>query len=198
MSGAQLIMRRANRWIQWARMFFLYREAFPSTERKPFRVIAAMQKKGKSDVWYFKTGGRFAGFASTVNGRGLVMIDYLAVSRKLRGQGLGSAMLEALKERYADTGVFVEIESVYEEADNTAERIRRKKFYLSHDMTQMNVMADVFGVRMELLGWNCWVDFEEYRALYGEYNPMTLSHITFVQHPEAKEKDIQEEGACEA
>ena len=181
--------RRAGGWLDWAKIFFLYREAFPENERKPLRIIAAMQKKGRSDVWCFEKDGHFAGFASTVNANGLVMIDYLAVCRARRGQGIGSAALDVLKQMYADTGIFVEIESVYEDADNVPERLRRKKFYTEKGLVGMNVMADVFGVKMELLAWNCRVDFEAYQALYREYNPWAVSHIIRAEHPDGEKID---------
>lgn len=186
MNARGVSARRAKGWLDWAHIFFLYREAFPDNERKPLRIIAAMQKKGKSDVWCFEEGGRFVGFASTVNANGLVMIDYLAVCRARRGQGIGSAALDVLKQMYADTGIFVEIESVYEDADNTAERLRRKKFYTEKGLVEMNVMADVFGVKMELLAWNCRVDFEAYQGLYRDYNPWAVSHIVWAEHPNSE------------
>ncbi len=59
----------------WQRVRRLYGRAFPREERKPFGVIRRMHRRGKTDVWVLRREGRFAGFASTINGDGLILID---------------------------------------------------------------------------------------------------------------------------
>ena len=151
---------------QWLNIYRLYLDAFPASERKPFSIIRSMQKKGKTDVWYFEKDGRFAGFATTINGSDRILLDYLAVARKMRGHGIGTEILQHLRTQYEGKSVFLEIERLCPEAPNAEERIRRKRFYLSCGMTELNVAARVFGVEMELLGWNCTLDFDEYRRFY--------------------------------
>lgn len=157
---------QARRAIQWFRIRRLYLRAFPADERKPFSVIRSLQEKQKTDVWYFEKGKAFAGFATTVNGEDTVLLDYLAVTEKKRGKGLGKEMMALLREQYAQKSVFLEIERVCDDAPNAEERMRRKQFYLSCGMRDMNVHANVFGVEMELLGWDCDIDFDRYRDFY--------------------------------
>lgn len=172
--------------LQWLRVYFLYRRSFPRSERKPIGVIHAMWRKGKTDVWYFESGGRFAGFASTINDDDLILLDYLAVSKKLRGRGVGSRILQELKRRYSGKGLFLEIESEYETSPNRAERARRKRFYISNGMLPAHVMASVFGVKMELLCWNCSVDFRRYNAFYRDnYSAWAAEHILEAEYPRA-------------
>jgi len=171
---------------EWIKIYGLYRNAFPVSERKPFSIIRSMQKKGKTDVWYFEKDRSFAGFTSTINGSGLILLDYLAVSKKKRGRGFGTEMLKLLREQYAGNGVFVEIECLCDNAPNAEERIRRKQFYLSCGMSELNVSACVFGVDMELLGWDCTMNFEEYRSFYRDnYGEFAADHI----HPIAKDSE---------
>ncbi len=144
----------------------LYRKAFPKCERKPFSLIMKWYKKGKSDIWYFCDEKGFLGFAATINGEREILIDYFAVSEKRRGQGNGSKMLSELLDRYSPLGVFLEIEIPYEIAENYTERARRKNFYLGIGLTPMNTRAKLFGVDMELLGFNCSLDFDAYRNFY--------------------------------
>ena len=66
---------RVSRLHDWIRIRRLYARAFPPSERKPFSMILSMRRKGKTDVWCFYQDGRFAGFASTINGDGLILID---------------------------------------------------------------------------------------------------------------------------
>ena len=164
--------------IQWIRIYRLYQAAFPASEKKPFSMIVSMHKKGKSDVWYCEKEGKFAGLVITINGPKQILIDYLAVSKKRRGQGLGSGILQEIRQIYAGRGVFLEIEVVDETAENYEERRRRKQFYLANGMTAMNVFVELFGVDMELLGYDCSLSFDEYREFYRtNYNEWAASHI---------------------
>ena len=55
------------------RLYLLYREAFPKCERKPFSIIRAMAKLGKTDLWYFEDEKGFAAFQ-----RYIVFFDFAA------------------------------------------------------------------------------------------------------------------------
>ena len=165
-------------------VFFLYRSAFPRFERKPFGRITGMVKAGRADLWTIRRNGRFAGFAATVNAPGLVLLDYFAVKRSLRGKGVGSDALKTLMEHYRDRGFFVEIESTFDDAPNRMEREKRKKFYVNCGLIPMGTEADLFGVRMELLGVGCHLDFTQYRSFYHDhYSPWAAEHI----HPVKEE-----------
>ena len=178
------------RRFQWIKIRKLYKKAFPRYERKPFSIIRDMYRDGKTDVWYCTENGAFAGFAATINSDTVVMLDYFAVPPKLRKRGAGSAILKALLEHYHDKGFFVEIESMFEQADNTAERKARRNFYIRNGLMPLGVMANVFDVKMELLGARCQLDFAAYHAFYHDnYNPWAASHIFEAEHPEAFKKE---------
>lgn len=174
----QLSMRKPQSPLDWIRLYRLYLAAFPAAERKPFSVIFRMYRACRSDVWCICRGNRSLGLATTVNGGDLVLLDYYAVDSRFRGQGIGSAALEMLQQRYAHCGLFVEIESTREAAPNPSERLRRREFYLRSGMAPLGVWAEVFGVKMELLGSRCQLDFEGYRSFYREhYSPWAAKHI---------------------
>ena len=176
---------RVSRLRDWIHIRRLYARAFPPSERKPFSIILSMRRKGKTDVWCFYRDGRFAGFASTINGDGLIMIDYLAVEEKLRGQGVGAGALKALCDAYPDAGLFVEIESPFEPGEDQADRIRRKAFYERCGFVPSHTMADVFGVRMELLCRRCSIGYDEYHTFYcTQYSAWAGEHITPADYPE--------------
>ena len=49
-------------------------------------------------------------------------------------------------------------------------------------MEPMGTEADVFAVRMELLGTRCHLDFESYRNFYRDnYSPWAAEHIKEVE-----------------
>lgn len=162
----------------WVLTYKLYRKAFPASERKPFGIILTMYRKGKTDLWCILRDGSFAGFASTVNGDDLILLDYLAVDGKHRGKGIGTAALNQLLSRYDAQGVFVEIENTALPGDDQSLRLRRKAFYQNCGMEDLQVCANVFGVSMELLGRNCQMDFDQYKHFYrNHYSPWAAEHI---------------------
>ena len=160
---------QAQGFLQWSKIRKLYKKAFPRAERKPLSIIRSMQKSLKTDVWFFEKDGRFAGFASTINGDGLILLDYLAVDTACRGMGIGSEILQTIRRQYTGKGVFVEIERVKEGADASDHRWKRKQFYIANGMSELDVAAKVFGVEMELMGWDCHLDFDAYQSFYRDY-----------------------------
>lgn len=171
-------IRRPGGFSDYFRIRRLYVSAFPASERKPFGIIRASEKRGKTDVWLIEDKKGFAGFFTTVNGEDTILLDYLAVSKKKRGLGFGSACIREMLSVYREKSVFVEIESVFEKGFGQAERERRRRFYLENGFSPMNVCASVFGVEMELLGVNCRLSFDQYRAFYKEnYSAFAADHI---------------------
>ena len=172
-----LILRKPVTPLDWLRIRLLYQQAFPQNERKPFRIIRRMHKEGRTDIWLAEQDGRFAGLAATINGGDTILLDYFAVAPQMRGQGIGSAFLMGLLALYEGKGFFVEIEAA-DRDDPTGEKLRRKQFYLRNGMTEMKVVAILFGVRMELLGRDCHLDFDSYQAFYRiHYNPWAAEHV---------------------
>ena len=164
--------------LQWAEIYRLYQEAFPASEKKPFSMILKMHRKGASDVWRFTINGKFAGLIITINGENHILLDYLAVDKAKRGTGIGTQILQLMQQQYSGKGVFLEIESVYEDCDNKAERLRRKHFYEKCGMKSMEVFVWLFGVKMELMGFDCRVTYEEYHRFYRDnYNEWAAKHI---------------------
>ena len=171
------LQRPATPW-HWWRIYRLYRQAFPRSERKPFAIIRQMYREGRTRVWYATTAdGRFAGMAATVEGDDTTLLDYFAIAKGLRGQGYGSAFLQQLLRQSPDRALFVEIEAT-DRPDPTGEKQRRKQFYLRCGLEEMHVTAMLFGVRMELLGRGCHMDFEGYRAFYRDhYSAWAAEHV---------------------
>lgn len=172
---------------QWLRLYLLYRRSFPRAERKPFLTILKKYRSGMTDIWCILEDSRFLGFAATMNSPKLVMLDYLAVSPNCRGQGIGTVAMKELMARYADREFILEIESPYEPGPDQGLRQKRKQFYVNCGMKPLHVMAEVFGIRMELLGQNTDIDFQRYRDFYHDfYMPWAAKHILPAEHPEAK------------
>ena len=178
--------RQAKGFFDSVKIKKLYRASFPLAERKPFSVIKQMQKEGRGDLWIYEENKNFLGFATTINGKTAVLVDYLAVSPTMRDSGIGSAILRGLRGKYPLQHLFLEIESVWEDVPDREARLRRKAFYLRNGFTPMRLMIWLFGVKMEVLGIDCTMDYEQYRNFYCTYlSPWTAEHISEAVHPEA-------------
>lgn len=173
-----IVLQKPQGLNDWLKLQRLYVNAFPSAERKPFSRIRQMFREGKADVWCILNDGRFAGLATTVNSDDLILIDYFAVAKRLRGRGIGRAAMECLLALYHDKGVFLEIESTDRPGLDQSQRMKRKEFYLSCGFEDLGVKAKVFGVYMELLGIRCRMDFAGYRAFYRDhYSGWAADHL---------------------
>ena len=135
-----------------------------------------------TDIWCICRGSQFLGFAATMNSPKLVMLDYLVIRKMYRGQGIGTLAMKALMHRYSDREFILEIESPFEPGIDQEKRQKRKQFYVNCGMEPMGTDVDVFGVRMELLGTRCHLDFESYRNFYRDnYSPWAAEHIKEVE-----------------
>ena len=163
---------------QWAQVYKLYQKAFPASEKKPFSIILKKYHEGKTHIWRFTREGKFAGLIITINGDEHILLDYLAVDEAQRGTGIGTEILSLMRQQYAGKGVFLEIESVYEECDNKDQRIRRKHFYEKCGMESMGVFVWLFGVKMELMGFGSKLTYGQYHSFYRDnYGSWAADHI---------------------
>lgn len=182
-----LLLQKPGTPGRWLALYRLYLSAFPRSERKPFSVMLKKYREGKMDLWCLEKGGRFLGLVITINSPSLILVDYLAIAENVRGQGIGTAAIAAIGERYKGRDIFLEIESVYEDTPDRPNRLRRKAFYLRCGLTPMKVMVRLFGVKMELLGFgSCRIDYNTYHAFYRDnLGRWAADRISSEVHPEA-------------
>lgn len=180
-----IILAPPEQLSHWLQLYILYRKTFPPAERKPFSAILKKYRAGSTDIWCILEENRFLGFASTMNSPQMVMLDYLAVRKQHRSCGIGSIALRQLMQHYADRAFLLEIENPYEPGPDQLLRQRRKQFYVNCGMEPLRIMAEVYGVQMELLGKNCSITFETYRNFYRDfYKPQAAKYILPAEHPE--------------
>ena len=168
----------APRGVAWLKLWGLYLRTFPRAERKPIRRILRMYRRGLAGIWAIRREGKFAGLVMTMESPDLVQLDYLAVCPKERNSGLGAEALGLLRKNLNGRPMFLEIESAEEPGADQELRRRRRGFYLRCGLEPLGIRAEVYGVPMELLGWDCTLTFEEYIAFYRDwYRPQAAEHI---------------------
>ena len=155
MSGPELrpLCRREVRWLYRWEM----KAAFPRAERRSLGLILSMMARGNYQGWGLFRGGEVLGYAFVRLGPSYVLLDYLGVCQGKRDQGLGSALLRALQERYAGSaGMLAEVEAPEEARtpEEAGRRARRVAFYRRNGFTPLDYEADLFTVRYAMLGWS--------------------------------------------
>ncbi|MGN0655506.1 MAG: GNAT family N-acetyltransferase [Ruminiclostridium sp.] len=125
----------------------LYLSAFPRCERKPFFMINQLKSKGKAEILSIENdSGEFIGLAISVFYKDIVLLDYFAMSKEVRGQGRGSEALKLLLNRYSDKRFLLEIENTEGITDASSEKLRRKSFYLKSGLVKADFNVMLFGV----------------------------------------------------
>ena len=81
---------------QWNEIKEIYLEAFPKAERKPFFAVRHSVKKGKAQLLTAVENGSLQGFVMVIPYGSMVMVDYLAVSGKIRSHGTGSKIMQEI------------------------------------------------------------------------------------------------------
>ena len=144
----------------------LYEEAFPRAEKKPFELMLEKRDEGSYDMLAIAKDGEFVGMAFSMRYQEYVLLDYFAIGAGKRGSGLGSRALGLLKERYKEKKLFLDMETVYEDAENGEQRKRRKEFYLRNGMKAMDYIVNPSGVNMEVLTAGADISYAEYHGVY--------------------------------
>lgn len=123
----------------------LYHSAFPKIERHPVMELFRASGKGMAEFLRFTDGGRFIGLAYMIVRGKVAFLLYLAVDKDKRNRGYGSAILQAIRNRYPDKDIVLLIESLHEECDNMDIRVRRKKFYLRNGLRDTGLIQNSCG-----------------------------------------------------
>ena len=144
----------------------LYLEAFPLSERKPFSLMKKKARKGEMELLAVLDGNRFVGLAITVLYKDKVLLDYFAIRKDCRGKNYGSEALRILLYRYREQRMIFEIELAGEDAGESDEKVRRKRFYLKNGLKETGIHIRLFGVPMEILTEGKPITYEEYHEIY--------------------------------
>lgn len=127
------------------------REAFPDAELKPLRNIEQGWKEGYYLPYCLFDGDNIIGEAFLWLGHpGWAILDYLCVAGTCRNGGIGSAILQKLREREPDTVIFGEAEAP-EDAPDPDMATRRLGFYARNGMRTAGYDTEMFGVHYKTL-----------------------------------------------
>lgn len=95
---------------QWQEIKKIYLEAFPKRERKPYLMLRHAVRRQKAAVMAAVENGQLLGFTVLIPYHDMIMVDYLAVSSKIRSKGTGSSLLQNVLKRFPDKKILLLIE----------------------------------------------------------------------------------------
>ncbi|MFR8664386.1 MAG: GNAT family N-acetyltransferase [Ruthenibacterium sp.] len=149
----------------WNEIREIYMEAFPKAERKPFFEVRRSVNKGKALLLTAMENEILQGFVMAIPYKSMVMVDYLAVSSKIRSRGTGSKILQEICRRFPDQKIVLLIEQLDDTAENKDQRIARRKFYFKNGFTSSNIYITGRSGNMEVLNFGGTVSVQEYMGL---------------------------------
>ena len=129
------------------------RTAFPAAELKPLKNMEEMWAEGRYRPWCLFDGDEIVGECFLWLGHpGWALLDYLCVSPRRRNGGLGSVILEKLREAERGNVIFGESEiPCY--APDPAMAERRLGFYARNGARTAGYDTEMFGVPYKTLYW---------------------------------------------
>lgn len=152
----------------------VYFNSFPKNERMPFAMMVAMSKLWNTEFLSFYDDDVLCGFVYSAHNKKIVFVMFLAVDRKLRSQGYGSAILQEIKNRYPNKKIIISIEPCDEKAPDLDLRIRRKDFYLRNGYKETGYLMRLTGAVQEIVIANGHFNKTQFRAFLALYSNGTM------------------------
>ena len=158
----------------------LYESAFPPDERMPFERVLQKRDAGVMRLLSVESeSGEFLGFANiTLCLDDVLALNYFAILPERQGRGYGTDVILALKKRYPDRSIVIDIEDDSVECDNAEQRVRRRMFYERLGFFAMPYRLKIFGVPSVIMSSGREYSFEEYSEIFAQvFSKWALNHV---------------------
>ena len=158
----------------------LYESAFPPDERMPFERVLQKRDAGVMRILSVEgESGEFLGFANiTLCLDDVLALNYFAILPEMQGRGYGTDVILALKKRYPDRSIVIDIEDDSVECDNAEQRVRRRMFYERLGFFAMPYRLKIFGVPSVIMSSGREYSFEEYSEIFAQvFSKWALNHV---------------------
>lgn len=129
---------------------------FPKAELKPYSHIKKMIKKGKYICYGFLDGEKINAYAflAISDDNKFMLLDYFAVERELRNQGIGEVCLNMIAERLKpNSTIIIEVEDPENNTDKSYKSLRQRRinFYKRNNFIETDLKCDMCGVIMNIM-----------------------------------------------
>ena len=135
------------------RKFFeqINEEAFPLSERISFDEFFAFAAKTGADILGIYDGMAPVGFFVLLKNTECGYVFFFAIDKSRRSSGYGSAAMKKLIDTYSEQQIILDFEILDENAENYAQRIRRKGFYLRNGFHETGNYTILRGDKFEVV-----------------------------------------------
>lgn len=127
---------------------------FPLSERKPFFLMKKMYLENKYSCYVLEEDNKLKAYAAFVwKCEKTLLLDYFATVKEVRGNGIGSIMLEYLKEELDVSSLILECEHPNYALDEKDEMIRKKRieFYKKNGAYLTNSEINLAGGKFNIM-----------------------------------------------
>jgi GNAT superfamily N-acetyltransferase len=135
----------------FTRVKSLYENAFPKSERAPFWFLRYKAKQSNVSFNSLYDDETWIGLLYSMEYRDILLVLYLAIDASCRSGGYGSKVLTALRADHPDKRIVLGIEKIDDQADNYAQRVKRKSFYEKNGYTFSGIIVEELGQPFEIL-----------------------------------------------
>jgi len=136
---------------------------FPSGELKPLDVIQKLNKRKNYICLGLYNNKELMAYALLATSKSYLLIDYYAVCKEHREEGIGSKFLNMLKDYFINyDGIIVEVERVECGPDESEKLIRKRRieFYKRNGMRMTDIYCKLFDIDYCIMCL-CNVDLED-------------------------------------
>ena len=158
-----------------AKIESLYKDAFPNSERVPFWLLRYKAKQNNVAFNSLYENESWIGLLYTIEYRDILLVIYLAIDASCRSGGYGTKVLTALRENHPNKRIVLNIEQIDKQADNNAQRVKRKRFYEKNGYTSTGIIVEELGQPFEMLISGGSITSEETRQVYRSFLGKILS-----------------------
>ena len=153
----------------FTRVKSLYETAFPNSERIPLWFLQYKAKQSDVSFDALFENELWIGLLYTFEYGDIIFVFYFAIDAACRSGGYGTKVLTALRENHPDKRIVLTIEPIDEQADNYAQRVKRKRFYEKNGYTAAGIIVEGLGQPYDVLISGGPVTPEDVQKVYNSF-----------------------------
>ncbi len=117
----------------------MYFDSFSQYDRISMKFLLWKTKQNFVDFLALYDEEELVGFTYLITDKDLTLVFYLAIDGNIRSKGYGKKTIAAIKNKYPNNTIVLDIESMDKNADNYDQRLKRENFYLRNGFRHSNL-----------------------------------------------------------
>lgn len=129
----------------------LYKEAFPGARFIPTWILRYKLRKGKVGFNVLYADNTWIGLIYSTEYKDILFVQFLAISDSYRSSGLGSKVMDLLRDMHSENRIVLTIEEIDRHAKNHQQRIKRREFYERNGFSSSGYIVKEPSERLEMM-----------------------------------------------